>query len=167
MKYHTRLTHHFVYYFLAVAVILFFVHSRGSFAVSRTHHALQLSDSRVELKQNQMTLQKKRYAQSTESEEPLRQIVRELEGKVRGLQVENKMMANEIARLRRTVEALMAQGNMIQGKQVAIDKVKRVYQGRPKKDDMMVGVPQMMAVWNQIDYILDKLDEIVVQTSRK
>ena len=42
-----------------------------------------------------------------------------------------------------------------------IGKVKRMSAGRPGKADMMVSPVQLDAIWQQMDIIMDKLDEIV------
>ena len=106
------------------------------------------------------------YTQSTASEKPSNQSVSELEERVRDLQVENDKLAHEIDQLRHTIRNLVAQGHMAQEKRKTIAQVKRISQGRPKDADMMVGVPQLTAVWDQFDLILDKLDEITEQLSK-
>ena len=69
-------------------------------------------------------------------------------------------MAQEISRLNKLLDRALARGSNI-------GKVKRIVGGRPDKRDMMVSVPGFVAVWNQIDVILDKLDEITIKLSQQ
>ncbi|MBW1766892.1 MAG: hypothetical protein JRJ65_07555 [Deltaproteobacteria bacterium] len=90
----------------------------------------------------------------------LQKRIEKLEQNERELKYEKKAMAQEISRLNKLLDRALARGSNI-------GKVKRIVGGRPDKRDMMVSVPGFVAVWNQIDVILDKLDEITIKLSQQ
>ena len=83
--------------------------------------------------------------------------IAELEREVRGLKQMNRSMAQEMTRMNVLVEKALARGS-------GIGHVKRTG-GRPNEKDGAVSVAGLLAVWTQIDMILDKLDEIIAKIS--
>jgi len=89
----------------------------------------------------------------------LQKRIEKLEQSERELNYEKKDMAQEISRLSKLLDRVLARGSNI-------GKVERVVGGRSDKGDMMISVTGFVAVWNQIDVILDKLDEITIKLSQ-
>ncbi len=89
----------------------------------------------------------------------LQKRIEKLEQSERELKYEKKDMAREISRLNNFLDRALAGGSNI-------GKVTRIVEGRSDKGDMMVSVTGFVAVWNQIDVILDKLDEITIKLSQ-
>ena len=94
-------------------------------------------------------------------------IIYDLKLRERELRLEREMLLQEISLARKLAEKTLASASDGQAAGVTIEKVKRVTGGKPEKTDMMVGVVQIEAVWKQIDYILDKLDEITESLSER
>jgi cell division protein FtsL len=105
------------------------------------------------------------FSQGKAADKPLKQRVSELEERIRDLQEDNDKLVYEVAKLRRTIKTTETKGNKAQSKRTAVSKVKRLPQGRPQRKDMMIGVTQLISVWDQMDLILDKLDEITTHIS--
>ena len=89
----------------------------------------------------------------------LQKRIEKLEQSERELKYEKKDMALEISRLSKLLDRVLAGGSNI-------GKVERIVGGRSDKGDMMVSVTGFVAVWDQIDVILDKLDEITIKLSQ-
>ena len=83
--------------------------------------------------------------------------IESLEKIVKDLTALNQSMLREMDRLNRLVEKSLV-------KKTHIAKVKRIG-GRPHEKDTMVSVAGFLALWNQIDILMVKLDEIIAKFS--
>lgn len=93
----------------------------------------------------------------------LRERVETLETRQRVLRRQARAMAYEIERL----EGLFGGAAGLRAgdpRRLDIDRVARTG-GRPNAKDAMVSMAGMLAVWRQIDAILDKLDEVTTTLS--
>ncbi|MFC1825202.1 hypothetical protein ACFL9T_21020 [Thermodesulfobacteriota bacterium] len=82
----------------------------------------------------------------------------ELEREIKGLKQMNRAMVQEMTRMNVLVEKALVKGSRI-------GPVKRTG-GRPNEKDGAVSVARLVAVWTQMDMILDKLDEIIAKISK-
>ena len=93
----------------------------------------------------------------------LRSRVETLEIRQKSLRRQSRAMALEIERLEGLLGGVA--GSRAGGpKRLDIDRVARTG-GRPDAEDAMVSMAGMLAVWRQIDAILDKLDEVTTALS--
>ena len=94
------------------------------------------------------------------SEEPgiYQRRIERIEKSVKALTALNQSMLEEIRRLNRIVEKSLV-------KKSHIEKVKRTG-GRPGEKDGAVDVAGLVALWNQIDILTVKLDEIIAKFSQ-
>jgi hypothetical protein len=86
----------------------------------------------------------------------LRRIDR-LESKVAKLESRNDDLLRELS-------SLQSQCKQARAKSTGIQKVARTGM-RPNKNDAMISVAGMLSVWDQMDIIMDKLDEIIMVLS--
>ncbi len=94
----------------------------------------------------------------------LQKRIMELERRIQELHVKNKTMASQMRQLNQIVgKALSKKGT---GKGAGIKKVTRIAGGRPGTKDAMVSVAHLVGVWNQMDVIMNKLDEITTKLSQ-
>jgi len=138
-------------------LVLFYVFMfQETHANAQTHHepALEKSEELGRL-----------FKETFEKIAGLQGKIKELERRERALQNKNRVLFQEISRLRRFVENVSALESGGQERKPKLGKVKRIG-GRPGKGDAMVSMAAMAAVWTQIDHILDKLDEITTRLSQ-
>ena len=146
-----------------IGCILFFFSAAinyRSHARSQTDDCLIASGISLEPRLNTSEAYRKLGKQNSEEPAKHERIIDDLKLRERELRLEREMLLHEISLVGKLAEKTLASVSEGQAAGVTIEEVKRVTGGRPGKTDMMVGVGQIEAVWKQVDYILDKLDEI-------
>ena len=155
--------------FIVGCVILFFsaMIFFGSHARSQTNHSLPASGIRLDPEFYQSeglrTLREQISDQLAERD----RIIYDLKQRERSLRIEKETLIQEISLVGKLSENALAAASGDQFDRITIDKVKRVAGGRPGEKDMMVGVAELTTAWKQMDYILDKLDEITELLSQR
>ena len=158
-----------VFIFIVGCGVLFFsaMIFFGSYASSQTNPSLSASGIRLEPELNQSEGLRKLGEPISGQPAERDRIIDGLEQRERSLRIEKETLIQEISLVGKLTENALAAASGDQLGRITIDKVKRVGGGRSGEKDMMVGVVELRAVWKQMDYILDKLDEITELLSQQ
>lgn len=143
---------------VVLAIFLLF-NDRGLHAGTETRHELETSEEELD------SIREK----SPQREEPRKSTSEDLsrlQRRLGQLEIRYKDMAREVARLRNDLARLSSTYGSQEGGP-RIGRVRRITGGRPSERDGMVSVAGMVATWQQLDLILDKLDEIATTLSQK